>query len=159
MSETGSEESDGGGVNGEFRALLEGLRTSLPGVQVLFAFLLIAPFQTEFSNLSDAEVASHALAFYASGAAIILLIAPSAHQRFRAPLTGLKRRSRRHLIVTTWLTIAGTCTMGVAMAATCYLVSSMLFGAVTAIAATATAGALIGWAWVYIPLVTFRRLD
>ena len=32
-------------VDDQFRAILEGLRTTLPGVQVLFAFLLTLPLQ------------------------------------------------------------------------------------------------------------------
>ncbi len=35
-------------VDDRFRALLEGLRTTIPGVMVLFAFLLTVPLATSF---------------------------------------------------------------------------------------------------------------
>ena len=71
-------------VDDAFRAVLEGLRTTLPGVQVLFAFLLTLPLQQSFSSLATAEEVSFFVAFFGSAIASILLIAPSAHQRLRA---------------------------------------------------------------------------
>jgi hypothetical protein len=146
---------DGGRVDRQFRSLLEGLRTSLPGVQVLFAFLLTAPLQPVFSDLSSVERATFTTAFYASGAASVLLIAPSVHQRLRAPYTGLERRSKRHLIVATWVTIVGTVAMGIAIVATTYLVSSIVFGGSPAAIATAVFAGGLGWTWFYLPLVSF----
>lgn len=150
-------ERDGRDVDEQFRALLEGLRTSLPGVQVLFAFLLTAPLQSAFADFDGFERSSFAVAFYSSGLASILLIAPSVHQRMRAPATGIERHSRRHLIIATWITIVGTVAMGVAIVATTLVVSSFVFGRGTAFL-TGTAIALVAaWAWCYVPLVTFRR--
>lgn len=143
-------------VDRQFRSLLEGLRTSLPGVQVLFAFLLVAPLQSAFADLSSVERATFATAFYASGAASVLLIAPSVHQRLRAPYTGLRRRSKRHLVIATWVTIVGTIAMGIAIVATTYLVSSIVFDSSLAAIATAALAAALAWAWFYLPLVTFH---
>jgi hypothetical protein len=152
-----NETHDDGEVDDQFRALLEGLRTSLPGVQVLFAFLLIAPFQGEFNSLSTVERAAFLVAFYSSAIASVLLIAPSVHQRLRAPSTGLRRGSKRHLIVATWVTIFGTIAMGVAWAATVYLVSSIVHQGSVGFAATACFVALLSWAWFYLPLIAFQR--
>ncbi len=144
-------------VDDQFRALLEGLRTSLPGVQVLFAFLLIAPFQGEFNSLTTVERAAFLVAFYSSATASVLLIAPSVHQRMRAPASGLQRRSKRHLIVATWLTIVGTVAMGLAVCATVYLISSLVQEGSVAFAATACVVAVLAWAWFYLPLIAFSR--
>lgn len=146
-------------VDEQFRALLEGLRTSLPGVQVLFAFLLTTPFQSRFADLSGNERAAFAVAFYSAGLSSVLLIAPSVHQRVRAPMTGLQRRSKRHLIWTTWVTIIGSVTMGVAMLATTYLVSHLVYSGNEALIATALIAAALVWAWFYLPLITFRRIS
>jgi hypothetical protein len=144
-------------VDEQFRSLLEGLRTSLPGVQVLFAFLLTAPLQGRFEEFDQLERAAFGIAFYSSGLASILLIAPSVHQRMRAPATGVARHSRRHLLFTIWITIVGTVVMGVAIVATTFVVSSFVFGH----GAAYTTGSLIAgaaaWAWWFVPLVTFRR--
>lgn len=153
-SQNGGADDD---VDAQFRALMEGLRTSLPGVQVLFAFLLTAPLQAEFSSLDRTENVAFAVAFYAAGLASILLIAPSVHQRIRAPKTGLVRRSQRHLIWATWVAIVGTIVMGVALLSTIFLVSGIVFDLWTAVVATASIGGALCWSWLYLPIVTFAR--
>ncbi len=144
-------------VDEQFRALLEGLRTSLPGVQVLFAFLLTAPLQSRFADLGGVDRVAFGVAFYTSGLASILLIAPSVHQRVRAPATGLQRHSLRHLNIATWVTIAGTVAMGLAIVATTFVVSSVVFGGGVAAATAALIAGVATWAWFFLPLVTFRR--
>ncbi len=141
----------------QFRALLEGLRTSIPGVQVLFAFLLTAPLQSGFADLSTTERAAFSIAFYAAGLASVLLIAPSVHQRLRAPATGIPRRSTQHLTIAIWVTIVGTVAMGVAIVATVFLVSTLVFGPVTAVLATLVLFVTLLWSWFHLPLVTFRQ--
>ncbi len=142
-------------VDDEFRAVLEGLRTTLPGVQVLFAFLLILPFQPLFDDLTGVELKAFHIAFFGSALASILLIAPSAHQRIRAMISGVKRRSARHLRITVRITIVGTVVFAVALAASVYLVSSLVLTGTAALVATIVVTATLGWSWFYVPLVTF----
>lgn len=144
-------------VDQDFQSLLAGLRTSLPGVQVLFAFLLTVPLQTSFAELERGSRIAFSIAFYASGLASVLLIAPSVHQRIRAPHTGIQRRSKLHLIIVTWLTIAGTVSMGIAIAATVYLVSSVAYDQTIASLAAAGLAAVLVWSWFFLPLITFRN--
>ncbi len=146
-----------GSVDERFRSFMEGLRTSLPGVQVLFAFLLTAPLQSGFSDLSGSERAAFSIAFYTSGLASVLLIAPSIHQRVRAPSTGIRRHSERHLWWATWVAIIGSIAMGVAMSATVFLVSAIVFADSAAAIATAVIATVVGWAWFYLPLVVFNH--
>jgi hypothetical protein len=155
--EAEAEPDEIGDVDERFRALLEGLRTSLPGVQVLFGFLLVAPFQREFSEYDSATIISFTVAFLSAGLASVLLIAPSVHQRVRAPMSGLPRRSERHLTIAIWLTIAGTVVMGVAIVATVLLVSTFVFADVWAVLAAAVLAGGMLWAWFYLPLIAFRR--
>lgn len=139
-------------VDEQFRALLEGLRTSLPGVQVLFGFLLVAPFQSDFDGYDRSTIVSFTVAFLSAAVSSMLLIAPSVHQRLRAPRSGLRRRSKKHLIIATWLTIAGTVAMGVAIVATVFLVSTFVFDTVWSSAVAASLAAVLVWAWFYLPL-------
>ncbi len=143
-------------IDDQFRSLLEGLRTSIPAVQVLFAFLLTAPLQGGFNSLSSIERAAFAVAFYSSGAASVLLVAPSVHQRLRAPATGMQRHSKRHLVWATWMGIIGSLAALVAISATVYLVSNIVFNAGAAVVAALLITALAGWAWIFVPIVTFR---
>jgi len=144
-------------VDDAFRAVLEGLRTTLPGVQVLFAFLLTLPLQGAFADLTQVERGSFYLAFFGSAVASIILIAPSAHQRIRAPMSGVERRSRDHLRYTVNLTIVGTIVFAISLAAAVYLVSSIVLQSTSAAATTASIALLIAWAWFWVPLVRFTR--
>jgi len=153
----GSERNDND-VDDEFRSIMEGLRTTLPGVQVLFAFLLVLPLQAAFAEISDLEQVAYWVAFFGSAVASVLLIAPSAHQRLRAPITGVERRSRRHLRIAVRLTIAGTVAFSLALAAAVFLISSLTLSDSVAVAATLATAAVIAWSWFYIPLVTFERV-
>jgi hypothetical protein len=146
-------------VDARFRSLLEGLRTALPGVQVLFAFLLTAPLSGRFQEFGFLERTAFSVAFHAAGISSILLIAPSVHQRVRAPITGIQRHSKQHLIWTTWVAIVGSFTMGAAMIATACLVSRLIYDSSPAVAATALVAATMIWSWFYLPLVTFNRMN
>ena len=159
MSDAGDESDQEFEIDDQFRALMEGLRTSLPGVQVLFAFLLIAPFQGEFASLARLERSAFTVAFLSAGLASILLIAPSVHQRVRAPATGLRRQSERHLRVTIWVALAGSLVMAVAILATVFLVASLVYSTVPAIVLTLGFAAVLLGSWLYLPLVVFRQTD
>ena len=144
-------------VDDAFRAFMEGLRTTLPGIQVLFAFLLILPFQQSFQQLSGPEEIAYFVAFFGSAVASILLIAPSAHQRVRAPQSGVRRHSLQHLQMTVRITIVGTVVFAIALVAAVYLVSSILLETAASVVATVLVGLILGWAWFYVPLVTFNE--
>lgn len=144
-------------VDREFRAVLEGLRTTLPGVVVLFSFLLVLPLQAEFGALRGIEKGAYYVAFYGAAISTVLLIAPSAHQRLRAPFTGVTRHSERHLRFTVQLTNAGTICFAIALAAGVFLVSRIVFEVVSAVIATVLVAGLAAWAWFYVPLVTFHE--
>lgn len=143
----------------EFRALMEGLRTTLPGAQVLFAFLLTAPLQPGFSDLTSVQQLAFYAAFGFSAIATLLLIAPSVHQRVRAPLTGIPRRSHEDVATAVHLATAGTIGLGIAVTAAIFFVTSLMFEFVGVLLATGVVLALMVWAWFYLPLVTFRRRD
>jgi hypothetical protein len=139
--------------------VLEGLRTTLPGVQVLFAFLLTLPLQSAFTDLSGIERGSYYVAFFGSAVASILLIAPSAHQRLRAPMSGVRRQSPAHLRFTINMTIVGTAVFAMSLCAAVYLVSSIVLKVPAAALGTAVVTLLIFWSWFWVPIVSFRRTD
>src|SRR3954464_7668360 len=63
--------------------LLNELRVALPGVQILFAFLLTAPFAQGFQRITDTQKNLFYAALLATAASTICLIAPSATHRLR----------------------------------------------------------------------------
>jgi len=80
-------------VDRELIELLNELRVALPGVQVLFAFLLVVPFQQAFGQLSEIGRNVYFAGLFSSAIAIAFLI-------LRPRTTGLtsvagsRRRSR-----------------------------------------------------------------
>src|SRR5438552_8131453 len=63
--------------------LMGELRVALPGVQVLFAFLLVAPFNQRFSTVSAFERRLYFGTLLCTLLASILLIAPTVVHRLR----------------------------------------------------------------------------
>jgi hypothetical protein len=144
-------------VDEEFRALLEGLRTTLPGVQLITAFLLTLPLYDRFQDLVHAERAAYYVAFGSALASSLLLMAPSSHQRLRANGGRVARHSKHHLDVAVRLTVVGSALFAVALTASAYLVASLVLGTPTAVVVTVIVGAVGVWSWFYLPLVTFER--
>ncbi|HUG32963.1 MAG TPA: DUF6328 family protein [Acidimicrobiia bacterium] len=144
-------------VDDQFRAILEGLRTTIPGVMVLFSFLLILPLQASFGDLTGLNTVMFYVAFASAALASVLLIAPSVHQRVRAPISGIRRRSENHVMYATKLAIAGTVAFLVAIIAVVFLVSALVYSDPLAILATVVVAAVASWSWFYLPLVRFNR--
>lgn len=148
-----------GEVDDQFRALMEGLRTSIPGVMVLFSFLLILPLQSSFADVGGVNRIVFYVAFASAALASVLLIAPGVHQRIRGPITGIKRKTWSHVIYATKLAIVGTVAFLVSISAVVYLVSSLVFTDAFAVAAAVIITSIAAWAWFYVPLVTFDHDD
>ena len=142
-------------VDEQFRALMEGLRTTLPGVAVLFAFLLTLPLSGPFTDLSDPEVTIYYVAFIGAMLSLVLLIAPSVHQRLRAPASEIARRHADHVRTAVRLTNVGTVCLAVTIVASVYLVTSIIVGGLLAGVATGLAVVAVAVTWYYFPLVAW----
>lgn len=144
-------------VDDKFRALMEGLRTTLPGVSVLFGFLLVLPLQASFANLEASLLWAYYIAFFSAALASVLLIAPSIHQRIRAVKSGVHRRYLRHVIVAVRLTIVGSISFLISMVASVYLVTELVLRTSWALVALGITLVVGLWAWLYLPLVNFAQ--
>lgn len=144
-------------VDREFRSLMEGLRTTLPGVQFITAFLLTLPLYSRFDEFVRAERVAYYVAFASALVGSLLLMAPSSHQRLRAWSGRVRRESQHHLSVAVRLSVVGSALFAVALTASAFLVSSLVLGTAVAVAVTVVVGAVGAWSWFYLPLVTFER--
>jgi hypothetical protein len=132
----------------ELIELLNELRVALPGVQVLFAFLLVLPFQQRFERLNDLDRDVYFVAFMAAMVATALLIAPSVFHRVR-----FRDTDKEWLIqMSNRLALAGTFFIAVAMVCTVYLITNVLFGGWQATAATVASAVVFGGLWYGIAL-------
>jgi Family of unknown function (DUF6328) len=132
-------------VNRELIELLNELRVALPGVQFLFAFLLIVPFQQKDLTAFQHDV--YFVALVASAVATGLLIAPAAQHRvlFRQHAKeNLLRRSHRSAF-------AGMLVLGVAIVAVLLLVVDVLFSRTQAWLTAGTVALLLVWWWIAVP--------
>lgn len=154
---TGSQDTRGRDVDDEFRALMEGLRTTIPGVMVLFSFLLVLPLQSTFGDIGGPNTIVFYAAFISAALASILFIAPSVHQRVRGPISGIKRNSWSHVLYATKVAIAGNVFFLISIVAVVYLVSSLVFTEPLAAVATVLIAVIASWSWFYLPLVRFRE--
>jgi hypothetical protein len=136
----------------ELIEFLNELRVALPGVQVLFAFLLTVPFTQRFGQATALQRDVYFAAFLCAAVATVLLIAPSAYHRIR-----FRQHDKEQMLRTAnRLAIAGTVFLALAMTCTVFVISDVLFGAAPTAAVTAVAAGLFLWFWYALPLS--RRL-
>jgi hypothetical protein len=137
----------------ELIELLNELRVALPGVQVLFAFLLIVPFSQGFPNLGALDRQIYFVAFIATAVATVLLIAPSSYHRLR----WRQHDKERLLVVSNYLTIAGLASLAVAVTATVFVITDFVFHRAWASIFTAIIAVLFLIFWYGIPLASAFR--
>jgi hypothetical protein len=145
-------ESDDARVDRELEQMLQELRVALPGVQVLLAFLLTAPFQQRFAQLLPNVRNVYFAAVCCAILAVALLIAPSAHHR----LTFRKGNKERLLIAGNRLAVTGTIFLAAAIVLAFYVVAHALFGPGQALAGALVAAVLFAVIWYLLPFT--RRL-
>lgn len=144
-------------VDKGFGRLLEGVRTTLPGVAVLFAFLLSLPFQARFGGMSTAQQVVYVVALTCTAASSVLLIAPSVHQRMRATVDGVARKHESHVLAGAKLANAGTYVFAVALVASAWLATSFVFNDAIAAIVCVAIGGLVLWAWFWVPMHDFDQ--
>jgi hypothetical protein len=136
-------------LNRELIELLNELRVALPGVQVLFAFLLAVPFANGWTRVTELQRDVYFVAFIATAAASILLIAPSSYHRIR----WREGDKERMLETSNALAISGTAFLAIGMTAVVFLIADILFHAWWAALTAALVGLGFAWFWYGLPLL------
>ena len=141
-------ESTGERLDRELMELLQGVRVVMPGVQVLLAFLLTAPFQQRFAQLPGSLRNAYFASIACATLATVLLIAPSTHHRllFRA------REKEWLLRVGNQMALWGTVFLGASIVLALYVVTNVLFTSEQALLATAVAVVVFAGLWYVLPL-------
>lgn len=144
---------DGTRLDRELSELLQELRVTLPGVQVLFAFLFTVPFSQRFGQLTSAQRTAFFVAFLTAAASTALLLAPAAYHRVQ----WRQRDKERLLQMSTRLTLAGLVFLAVAMAAAAFVVTDVLYERTWAAVVAAGLAALLAGLWFVLPLTSRLR--
>jgi cation transport ATPase len=142
-------------LNQEWSELVEEHRLAMPGVQVLFAFLLILPFQNRFRDLTTNQEYVYFAALLCAAVAIVLLITPTAAHRIR----WRQADKEALLLVATRTAIAATVFMAASVTASVYLITDFLFGEPATAVVTTLVAALFTVFWYLLPLVRRLRDD
>jgi Family of unknown function (DUF6328) len=134
--------------------LLGELRVALPGVQVLFAFLLIVPFNQRFADVSALQEKVYFGTLLCTAFAAALLIAPSMYHRIE-----FRHGDKEHIVeVANRLTIAGMTLMALAMTGVVILTTDFVFGAVATVVAAVAVAVAFAVLWYVLPLRRRRRI-
>ena len=132
----------------ELIELLNELRVALPGVQVLFAFLLIVPFSKGFPKLSQTGRVVFFAAVICTTLSAALLIAPTSYHRLR-----FRDHDKERLIESSnRMAIAGTALLALAMVCVVFLISDYVFNAWVAAISTALVACVFAGLWYVLPL-------
>ena len=144
-----AEESQEERVNRELIELLNELRVALPGVQVLFAFLLAVPFSQRFREATELQKDTFMVALLSTLAGSVFLIAPSAYHRIR-----FRDRDKEALLrIGNVFAIVGMISLAVGMTAVVFLVTDVIFKGLVTTVVTSMTAALFAVVWFVLPLV------
>jgi hypothetical protein len=135
--------------------LLQEVRVVQTGVQVLFAFLLTVPLAARFPELTAFQRGEYFATLLVTGAAAMLLIAPTAYHRILFRLG-----DKEHLVlVANRCTLAGLFCVALSMVGALVLVTDLLFARSFVIVTAVPAALVCVVLWCVLPLRRRRVLQ
>ena len=139
-------------VQREHEQLFHELRAIIPGVQVLFAFMLTVAFTDRFHDLTDPQRWVFYLTFLCAGVGLVLLLAPASYHRVQ-----FRRGDKDTLLrVANVEALTALVLISLAVAGTVFLITDLLFTTDAAVAVAATMWVLVSVLWWGVPLA--RRI-
>jgi putative flippase GtrA len=152
---SGRDETEAERLDRNLAELLQELRVALPGVQVLFAFLLAVPFQKRFGEITSFQESIYFVILLATAISAALLIAPTAYHR----VTFRLQRKEELVRLSNRLAIVGLGFLALAMTGAIVLITNFLYSTVlTVVAGILAAGMFIGL-WYLLPVWERNRLS
>lgn len=150
---SGREESEDERLDRNLGELLQELRVALPGVQVLFAFLLAVPFQRNFTEITPFQEKLYFGTLLCTAISAALLISPTAYHR----LTFHLQQKRELVMLSNRLAIFGLGFLALAMTGAVTLITDVLYDGLATAAFGLAAAAMFVLLWGVLPLR--RRLS
>jgi hypothetical protein len=142
-------------IDRELIELLNELRVALPGVQVLFAFLLAVPFTQRFPEATNFQRALFLTTLLLTAISAALLITPSAYHRIH-----FRQHNKEELLVTSnRLSIAGLAFLAFAMIGAIILITDVIYGPVATTVVGIASAAVFGWFWAVLPIMRRQQAD
>jgi hypothetical protein len=151
---SGRDETDAERLDRNLGELLQELRVALPGVQVLFAFLLAVPFQQGFTKITGFQEKVYFATLLLTATSAVLLISPSAYHR----MTFRMQQKDDLVFLANKLAIAGLAFLALAMTGAIVLITDVLFGPVATAVTGVLALTMFVAFWAVLPLQRRGRL-
>lgn len=129
-----------------YYGLLQELRVVIPGVQVLLAFLLTAPFAPGFEDLDDWGTRAYGVALTASLVSVVCLVTPTVLHRL-----GERTARADRLRFAIKASVAGMAALAVALLSALWCVTHVVFSVPVAVLIQAIATLMIGGMWILLP--------
>jgi hypothetical protein len=142
-------------VNRELIELLNELRVALPGVQVLFAFLLAVPFANGWSRVTESQKNIFFATLVATSVSTACFIVPTAYHR----LNFRKREKENILFLSNKFAIAGIMFLALSMIGVLMLITDVIYSQTAALVTGAAAFVMFGGLWLVLPLIRRRAED
>ena len=153
MADEGDGKEDKNRHDRELIELLNELRVALPGVQVLFAFLLTVAFSQRFVDITSNQKNVYYLAVLSAAAATAFLIAPSAFHRIQ-----FREGDKEWLVrFSNHLAVAGLFFLACALCCVLYVISDFVFGGTITLVSTLGSVVLFSLLWFVLPLMRRAR--
>ena len=152
--DSGRDETEEERLDRNLGELLQELRVALPGVQVLFAFLLAVPFQQGFQEVTEFQKDVYFATLILASLSATMLISPSAYHR----VTFRYQQKRRLVYYSNRFAIVGLALLALAMTGAILLISDVLFSTAAALVTAGIALCVFGFFWFVLPLQRRLRL-
>jgi hypothetical protein len=133
--------------------LLQELRVAIPGIQVLFAFLLVVPFQQHWDQVTSFERTVYYVTLLLTAASSLCMIAPTARHRMR-----FRELDKRWIVETSnRLAIAGLAFLAGAICGVLMLITHFVYDSALTAVVVAVFALFFAWFWFVAPFVRDLR--
>ena len=133
--------------------LLNELRVGATGIQVMFAFLLIVPFNTGWDQIDGFERTVYFVTLLIVAASAFLLMAPAIHHRIL-----FRHGEKRFLVrIANYFAIAGMSLLALGFVGILVLLSDVVVGGAAPVIVGVLTAAFVGGLWFVLPIVRRGR--
>ncbi len=137
----------------ELIELLQEMRVIIPGIEVIFGFLITVPFTARFTQLTSLQTTTFFVAFISTALATAFLVAPSAYHRLR-----WRKYDKENLLrIANKIAITGLSFFAVALAAIAFIVTDVVIQTSAAVWIAAGVALIVVTLW--FGLALFRRAE
>jgi hypothetical protein len=145
---SGRDETEEERLDRNLMELLQELRVAIPGVQVLFAFLLVVPFNQRFPDITTFQQTIFFVTLLLATSATAFLIAPTVHHRVQ-----FREQDKERIVITAnRFAIVGLALLAAAMTGAILLITDMLYESTTVTIVSAVVAVMFFALWYAVPL-------